>query len=99
MWDTWIAAAALSLAVIGSVGSIAMWLSGKFDNLFTKVTEKLEKSVEAILDKFEEHEKEDNRRFDQIKTDIWEIKVLNAAKDGVVMRSSFDQKDETAKRS
>jgi hypothetical protein len=67
----------------------------KFETMNDKLAEKLDQAVNKILSKFEEHEKEDNRRFDQIKNDIWDMRVLNAAKDGVIMSRNrvSDQKD------
>jgi hypothetical protein len=93
----------LATAVVGGIVIpililiLGVWkeVRKKFETMNDKLAEKLDQAVNKILSKFEEHEKEDNRRFDQIKNDIWDMRVLNAAKDGVIMSRNrvSDQKD------
>lgn len=102
MWN--VETISLAVAVVGGIviPVFAFWrdIKTKFEKMNEKLAERLEHAVNKIVAKFDEHEKEDNRRFDQIKTDIWEIKLLNAAKDGVIMRKSdFDQKADTKTKS
>lgn len=69
------------LASVGaSVWSLAWWLNGHFGSM--------RKDVYAlgkeILNKLEYHERHDDTRFSQLRDDIWDIRVRNAAMDGIV---------------
>lgn len=66
------------IAIAGSVWSLAWWLSGNFLSI-RKDIYALEK---IILDKLEYHERHDDTRFSQLRDDIWDIRIHNAAKDG-----------------
>lgn len=69
----------LFLTIFAAVWSLAWWLNGHFNNI--------RKDVYAlgkeILDKLEYHERHDDQRFSQIRDDIWDIRVRNAAADGI----------------
>lgn len=67
-------------------------VKNKYENMNIKLAEKLENVFNRIVQKFEEHEKEDDRRFENIKDEIWQFKVLNAAKDGVIISNSTNRK-------
>lgn len=71
-------AVATGIFVGGAVWGLAWWLSGQFSGIRTLVYEQITKTGEAILDKLEYHEKHDDSRFDDIKRDIWEIKLRQA---------------------
>lgn len=72
------------LAIFGSVWSLAWWLSGQFTAIRNLVYSTSEKTREMLLEKLEYHERHDDTRFTNIRNDIWDIRVRNAAKDGVV---------------
>ncbi len=69
------------LASVGaSVWSLAWWLNGHFTNIRKDVY----LLGKEILDKLEYHERHDDTRFSQIRDDIWDIRVRNAATDGMI---------------
>lgn len=70
---------ATAVFVGGSVWGLAWWLSGQFSTLRQLVYESVNKTESAILAKLEYHEKHDDNRFDEIKRDIWEIRVKQAS--------------------
>lgn len=72
--------AGLIASIAASVWSLAWWLSGHFLSI-RKDLYTLEKT---IIDKLEYHERHDDTRFGQIRDDIWDIRVRNAATDGVI---------------
>lgn len=73
--------AGLFLSVFGAIWSLAWWLSGKFGEIRGLVYASAEKTREVLLNKLEYHERHDDDRFSQIREDLSEIRVRNAAKD------------------
>jgi hypothetical protein len=70
---------ATAIFVGGSVWGLAWWLSGQFSHLRQLVYESINKTEAAILSKLEYHERHDDTRFDDVKRDIWEIKLRQAS--------------------
>jgi hypothetical protein len=77
----------VSLTIIGTVWSLAWWLSGKFSELRHLVYDQVEKLGKEITNKLEYHEKHDDQRFLSMGNDIWEMKVRNAAVKGIISKS------------
>lgn len=71
-------AIATAIFVGGSVWGLAWWLSGQFSTIRSLVYETATKTVEALQAKLEYHEKHDDSRFDDLKRDIWEMKIRSA---------------------
>ena len=69
------------LAVAGIVWTFAWWLSNKFNSMMATFYNKIDSVGAVILDKLEYHEKHDDKRFQQVSNDIWDIRVRNAARD------------------
>lgn len=80
--------------VVGAVWSLAWWLSKKFSDVKTLVFERIEKLETALEGKLEYHEKHDDERFNQIRNDLWEMRLQNAIHD-----TSRKSKDAEAKKS
>lgn len=72
-------AVATAVFVGGSVWGLAWWLSGQFSTLRHLVYEQIYKTEAIIIAKLEYHEKHDDTRFDDIKRDIWEVKLRQAS--------------------
>jgi len=70
----------LLISIFGAVWSLAWWLSGHFTN----IRKDFYALGKEILDKLEYHERHDDTRFSQIRDDIWDIRVRNAAFDGTI---------------
>jgi len=62
------------LTIMGFVWGFAIWLSRSF----TKVYEKIQKSLDMMITKLEYHEEHDDKRFSQITDGLWAIKVESA---------------------
>jgi hypothetical protein len=75
------------LTIVGSVivfvGSMTWWLALQFSSLRTLVYSQIKEVRDTIIAKLEYHEKHDDKRFDNIRNDIWDIRVRNAARDGL----------------
>lgn len=69
------------LTIFAAVWSLAWWLSGKFSEIRNLVFTTAEKTREVLLNKLEYHERHDDDRFSQIREDLGEIRIRNAAKD------------------
>lgn len=75
-----VALVGLFLSIFAAVWSLAWWLNGHFTNIRKDVYS----LGKEILDKLEYHERHDDSRFSQIRDDIWDIRVRNAAADGII---------------
>lgn len=62
---------------------LAWWLSGQFSEIRALVYQQMLRVETNILNKLEYHEKHDDTRFSNIQNDLWDIRVRNAAKDGL----------------
>lgn len=76
-------ASGLLVAIIVTVGSGVWWLGKQFDYTRQQIDMKLEKLETSIVDKLEYHERHDDERFNQVSKDVWDIRVRNAARDGL----------------
>lgn len=76
--DSIMISVATGIFVGGSVWGLAWWLSGQFSTIRDLVYEQISKTGEAILEKLEYHEKHDDSRFEDIKRDLWEVKLRQA---------------------
>ncbi|SRR6266481_1392866 len=77
---------AIAGTIIGTVGTLTWWLSSQFKS----TRDLIYKIKEDILTKLEYHERHDDKRFidsrndlQTVRNDIWEIRVRNAALDGL----------------
>lgn len=75
---------AVGVFVGGTVWALAWWLSGQFAEIRNLVYQQITRVEQAILGKLEYHEKHDDTRFLGIRNDLLDIRIRNAAKDGLV---------------
>lgn len=72
----------ISGTIVFTVGSLTWWLSSQFritrDLVYTRVQE--------VLNKLEYHEKHDDQRFQDVRNDIWAIRLRNASIDGKILK-------------
>lgn len=68
-----------------SVWFFATWISRQFSTTKAEVLDKIENLEKNIISKLEYHEHHDDSRFSEVRKDIFEIKIRNAARDGVVV--------------
>lgn len=64
------------LTIMGFVWGFAIWLS----KTFSKIYEKIQKSLDLMLSKLEYHEEHDDKRFSQITDGLWAMKVEAATR-------------------
>lgn len=74
---------AVGVFVGGTVWALAWWLSGQFSEVRNLVYQQMMRVEQSILSKLEYHEKHDDSRFNDIRNDLWDIRVRNASKDGL----------------
>lgn len=72
----WAAIIGIYLTILGSVWALGRYLDGRF----TKVFEKIENVKETLLNKLEYHERHDDKRFSEIREDLWETRLRMAVK-------------------
>lgn len=73
---------AVGVFVGGTVWALAWWLSGQFSEIRALVYQQMARVETNILSELKYHEKHDDARFADIRNDLWDIRVRNAAKDG-----------------
>lgn len=91
MWSDNIAPMGMYLTVILSVAGSAWSLSWWFSNQFKGMRNIMYDVQKSILDKLEYHERHDDKRFADVRDDIWDIRVRNAARDGLPALSSREK--------
>lgn len=91
----------LFLTVFGAIWSLAWWLSGQFTNVRSLIYTTAEKTINNIIAKLEYHEKHDDTRFAtmdarlvNVRDDLWDIRVRNAAIDGSTLMTRDKKKNE-----
>lgn len=70
------------ITVIGTVWSLAWWLSHQFSKIRDLVYSKIDLLETAITAKLEYHERHDDQRFNNMRNDIFDLRIRNAAQDG-----------------
>lgn len=61
----------------------AWWVSKKFDEVHDNIDSKVDNLEKNIISKLEYHERHDDDRFAEIRNAVWDIRVRNAAVDGL----------------
>lgn len=89
--DVILVAGSVGIFVGGTVWALAWWLSGQFSEIRAFVYEQTNRIEQTILKKLEYHEQHDDKRFGGIRNDLWDIRVRNAAKDGLAPLVSRDK--------
>lgn len=99
----------VSLTIVGillSAGWVSQsWLNKKFADASLAFNDKIDKLEDIIVRKMEYHEQHDDSRFaelrklgeirfNELKNDVWDIRIRNAAKDGHVLPKKVPLKDE-----
>lgn len=72
------------IGVATYVWMASQWLAKQFSTTRHLIDTKIEKLEDNILEKLEYHEKHDDVRFNSLQNNIWDIRVRNAAADGIV---------------
>lgn len=97
-WNLLQQIASIVAGVVATVATMTWFLAGQFNKmrLYTEVM------FEKIMNKLEYHERHDDQRFGELRDDIWEIRLRNAAKDGYIRKAkneedqSFNNRDNPA---
>ena|SRR5688500_4796158 len=68
-----------------SVWGLAWWLSGKFSEFNKNFFTHMDVMKKEITTKLEYHEKHDDSRFSEIRNDIWQMRVDDAARNAAIV--------------
>lgn len=90
---TTLAVLGLMITIIGSVWSLSMWLSKQFSTLKNLVYSEAKHLRETFIDKLEDHEKHDDKRFEAVTSVLWNLRVENAARDAAMSHSRYHSSD------
>jgi hypothetical protein len=80
--QAWLATSSIIVTIIVSVWTLSWWLSSQFKDVRNLVYDKVEQVQRIFLERLEHHERHDDKRFNEVVEDIWNIRVRNAARDG-----------------
>jgi len=70
--------------LIAATWSAAWFLNSKNNGTRALIYSKFEEVKNTVLSKLEYHEQHDDKRFEDIRRDLWEIRLSNAARTGKV---------------
>lgn len=82
----------------GATASLAWWLSIQFSKQETRFTKQLVELQSTIIEKLEYHERHDDLRFGEIRGDVMDIRLRNAAIDGQVFTKEGIRRRRVQKR-
>lgn len=68
------------IATMGGIWTLSGWMSRQF----REVKNLVYKKADELVVKLEYHEEHDDRRFGELKDDLWLLRVRQAAKDGII---------------
>lgn len=72
-----------TVASVATVLSGVWFMSKRLNDLKSLIYQRTEQLKDIFEKKLEYHEQHDDRRFEQIRNDLWEIRVANAARYGL----------------
>lgn len=81
-------------SIVGTASIVwvsAWWLSKKFSETKESIYKKIDILGDNIIRKLEYHEQHDDERFQEVRNNIWDIRVRNAARDGLIPLETKDK--------
>ncbi len=78
---------ALIATIITSVGTLTWWLSNQFKETRKYVQDTVDNLEKLFFEKLEYHERHDDKRFSDIVNSLWELRLRNAASEGLVRKA------------
>lgn len=87
----WTAIIGVYITILGSVWALGRYL----DSRFARVFEKIDTVKDMVLNKLEYHERHDDKRFSEIREDIWETR-LRIVGNGAYTRNKPKNAEEAA---
>ena len=77
--------------ILGAVWGHSLWLSKQFASLRELIYHKVDQLENNFIQKLEYHERHDDARFADIHNSIWEIKLRNAAAQGILLEKELQK--------
>lgn len=71
--------------ILGAVWGHSLWLSKQFGLLRDLIYSKVGALEDVLLSKLEYHERHDDKRFSDLHNELWEMKLRNAAVQGLIV--------------
>ena len=78
--------------ILGAVWGHSLWLSKQFNSLRDLIYAKVGALEDVLLSKLEYHERHDDKRFSDLHNELWEMKLRNAAVQGLLLDNKPTQK-------
>ena len=79
--------------IVGVVWGHSLWLQKQFDSLKELIYAKVNTLEDNLMSKLEYHEKHDDKRFLDLYNRLWEMRLRNAAIDGMFLDKSNENKN------
>ena len=73
--------------ILGAVWGHSLWLSKQFNSLRDLIYSKVGDLENVLLSKLEYHERHDDKRFSDLNNELWEIRLRNAATQGLFLEN------------
>lgn len=70
-----------------SVVALSWWLNRQFNSVRELIYAKIDQTEKILLSKLEYHERHDDKRFSDLINEIWELKLRQAATQGLLTES------------
>lgn len=83
-WNLTLGLLGIAITILGAEWSLGAWLNRQFSDMRALLYTETKRLGDDIGSKIEYHERHDDSRFAQVRDDIWEIRISNAAREGAV---------------
>ena len=82
-YSIWVTAANILAGVGTTLVFLTWWLSGQFSKSRDIIFLKIDAVFDKLMMKLEYHEQHDDKRFSEIKDDLWEVRVRLASQEAI----------------
>jgi len=86
-WNIILGVFGTGMVILTTLWRFAIWIQQQFNSVKEYVDKRFTELETKVVNKIEYHEKHDDHRFSEIHNEIWQLKVLDAARSGIVMNT------------
>lgn len=84
-WNVILGVLGTGMVILTTIWRFAIWIQQQFNSVKDYVDKRFTELEAKVINKIEYHEKHDDHRFAEIHNEIWQLKVLDAARNGISM--------------
>ncbi len=94
-WSLVLGVLGAGMIILTSMWKFSTWISEQFSSMKDYVNDRISDLENKVIDKIDYHERLDNNRFSNIHNEIWELKVLDATRNGAMLKNAKTKEDQS----